>query len=124
MKELAIGYRVALVGVCLAPYAWFGVRDLWHHKTHRVVSWTERVLHGLIGLTLTIIVPHAVLGHRDVVVPGLALFMLVRIMDEAWFHRGLAAAETDIHAKTHLGFLIFVAGLMVLGQWSTAFPPL
>ncbi len=55
------------------------------------------------------------------VIPGLLLFLIARITDEYVFHRGLDAAETDIHAKTHLGFFLFVIGLMALGQFSSGF---
>jgi oligopeptide transport system permease protein len=38
------------------------------------LPFAERVLHITLGLALTIIVPHAYLGHFDVVVPGVILF--------------------------------------------------
>jgi hypothetical protein len=40
------------------------------------------------------------------------LFVAARTLDELIFHRGLAAAEIDLHAKTHFAFLIFVVGCM------------
>ena len=104
--------RAVLLTLCLAPYLYFGIRDVLHHQEHRTVSFTERLLHVTLGAMLTIIVPHAYLGHFDVVIPGLALFVAARALDEFVFHRGLAPAEIDLHAKTHFGFLIFVVGLM------------
>lgn len=104
--------RAILLTLCLAPYLYFGIRDVLHHKQHRTVTFTERLLHLTLGMTLTIIIPHAYLGHFDVVVPGVLLFVAARSLDEFVFHRGLAAAEIDLHAKTHFGFLIFVVGLM------------
>ena len=56
-------------------------------------------------MTLTIIILHAYMGHFDVVVPGLVIFAAARALDEFVFHRGLAAAEVELHAKTHFGFL-------------------
>jgi hypothetical protein len=35
------------------------------------------------------------------------------------FHRGLAPEEIDLHAKTHLGFLIFVVGVMSVNWLQT-----
>ena len=104
--------RASLLTLCLLPYLYFGIRDVLHHKQHRSVSFNERLLHITLGLTLTIVVPHAYLGHFDVVVPGVLLFVAARALDEFVFHRGLAAAEVDLHAKTHFGFLIFVVGVI------------
>ncbi|CAN5851033.1 hypothetical protein BH11VER1_BH11VER1_14930 [soil metagenome] len=114
MSAQSMTLRAIVIALIMIPYAFFGIRDLIHHKVHRHVSWTERCLHFMIGLSLTIIVPHAIGGHRDVVIPGLFLFLIARVTDEWFFHRQLDAAESDIHAKTHLGFLIFVVGMLVL----------
>ena len=42
----------------------------------------------------------------------MVLFVAARALDEFVFHRGLAAEEVDLHAKTHFGFVIFVVGVM------------
>jgi hypothetical protein len=104
--------RTILLTVCLAPYVYFGVRDVLHHKQHRQVTLTERLLHLTLGMTLTIVIPHAYLGHFEVVVAGMVLFVAARVLDEFVFHRRLAGAEVDLHAKTHFSFLIFVVGVM------------
>ena len=104
--------RATLLTLCFVPYLYFGIRDVLHHKEHRPLPFGERVLHTTLTLTLAIIVPHAYLGHFDVVIPGVVLFVLARSLDEFIYHRGLALAEVDLHAKTLFGFLIFVAGLM------------
>jgi len=109
--------RAIVLTLCLFPYLYFGIRDVMHHKEHRPLPFAERVLHITLTLTLTIIVPHAYLGHFDVVIPGVVLFVLARSLDEFIFHRGLALAEVDLHAKTHFGFLIFVVGLMATSWW-------
>jgi hypothetical protein len=87
-----------------------------HHQHYRAVKFTERLLHVTLGMTLTIIIPHAYLGHYDVVVPGLMIFVAARAVDEFVFHRGLAPAEVELHAKTHFGFLIFAVGLLSV-EW-------
>ena len=104
--------RAALLTLCLAPYVYFGVRDVLHHTHYRSVTFTERLLHVSLTVTLMIVIPHAYFGHFDVVVPGMILFVTARAVDEFVFHRGLAPAEVDLHAKTHFGFLIFLVGLM------------
>ena len=104
--------RAVLLTLCLAPYFYFGIRDVLHHQQHRTVSFAERLLHITLGMTLTIVIPHAYLGHFDVVIAGVVLFVVARALDEVVFHRGLAGAEIDLHAKTHFGFLIFVVGVM------------
>ena len=110
--NMSFAIRAVVLTVCLFPYVYFGVRDVLHHKQHRTVSLAERLLHLSLGLTLAIVIPHAYLGHLDVVIPGVTLFVLARTCDEFVFHRGLASAEVDLHAKTHFGFLIFVVGVM------------
>src|SRR6185295_2456473 len=109
---VSVAARAAILTACLVPYVYFGVRDVLHHKQHRPVSMTERILHLTLGVTLSIVIPHAFLGHWAIVLVGIVLFILARLIDEFVFHRRLAGAESDLHAKTHLGFLIFVVGLM------------
>lgn len=109
---MSFAFRATLLTLCLAPYVSFGIRDVLHHKTYRKVSLTERLLHLSLGMTLAIVLPHAYLGHMNVVIPGMILFVAARAIDEFIFHRGLAAEEVDLHAKTHFAFLIFVVGLM------------
>jgi hypothetical protein len=107
--------RGILIMVSLVPYVYFGFRDLLHHKEHRKIPLGERLLHLTLGTLLIAIVPHACQGHWDVVIPGVVLFTLTRSIDEFVFHRALAPAEVDLHAKTHLGFLIFVVGVIGVG---------
>jgi hypothetical protein len=109
---MSFAVRAALLTLCLAPYVYFGIRDVLHHKQHRNVAFTERLLHVTLGLTLSTVVPHAYLGHFQIVVPGLVLFLAARTLDEFIFHRGLAGSEIDLHAKTHFSFIIFVVGFM------------
>jgi hypothetical protein len=104
--------RAILLTVFLAPYLYFGIRDVLHHSHHRPVGFTERLLHITLGVALTIIISHAFAGHFEVVLAGIFLFVTARSVDEFVFHRGLPAAEVDLHAKTHFGFLIFVVGVL------------
>jgi hypothetical protein len=104
--------RWTVITVSLVPYVYFGVRDLLHHHEHRKVPLGERLLHMTLGALLLAVVPHAYHGHWDAVIPGIVLFTLTRSIDEFAFHRRLAPAEIDLHAKTHLGFLIFVVGVI------------
>jgi len=104
--------RAIVLTLCLAPYVYFGIRDLLHHANHRPVGFIERLLHLTLGTTLIIFVPQAYLGHFEVVIPGIILFTTARALDEFVFHRGLAKAEIELHAKTHFGFLVFVVGIV------------
>jgi hypothetical protein len=111
--------RATLLTLCLLPYLYFGLRDVLHHKKHRALPLAERILHITLTVALAIIVPHAYLGHFDVVIPGVILFVLARSLDEFFFHRGLADEEIDLHAKTHFGFLVFVIGIMATNLLQT-----
>ena len=104
--------RAGLLTLFLAPYLYFGIRDVLHHKHYRPVSFTERLLHIILGVALMIIISHAYAGHFEVVIAGFFLFVIARALDEFAFHRGLPPTEVDLHAKTHFGFLIFVVGVI------------
>jgi len=41
--------RSILLTLCLAPYLYFGIRDVLHHQQHRKVTFTERLLHVTLG---------------------------------------------------------------------------
>ena len=100
--------RAAIVTLSLLPYAWFGIRDNFYHFKHRNVGQLEWLLHIAIVICVFVIVPHAIAGNTKIVTAGLLLFVAARALDEFVFHRGVGAEEADIHAKTHLAFLIFV----------------
>lgn len=104
--------RAGLLSLFLAPYLYYGIRDVLHHTHYRPVTLTERLLHITLGVALMIIISHAFAGHFEVVIAGIFLFVTARTLDEFVFHRDLPAAEVDLHAKTHFGFLIFVVGVI------------
>jgi hypothetical protein len=104
--------RAAILTLSLVPYVFFGLRDVFHHSTHRTVTLAERLLHTSIGLTLLVIIPHAYRGINNIVVLGLILFLIIRCLDEFAFHKNLCQAEIELHAKTHFAFLIFVVAIM------------
>jgi hypothetical protein len=113
--------RTLLILICLLPYAYFGLSDVWHHTTRRPVRFTERLLHLIIGSSLTIAIPAACRQDYDVFILGVLMFLLARTLDEFLFHRNLLAEEINLHAKTHFGFLIFVVGFMVLDRLEPKF---
>lgn len=101
-------WRAAVLIAFFLPYTFFGLNDNLHHVRNRHISWAERILHTTIVLALFTVVPHAIFGNRSVMVVGLLLFVFARSLDEWIFHRCLPGGEADMHAKTHLAFLIFV----------------
>ncbi len=113
--------RITILILALLPYAYFGLSDLWHHgKQQRLITYGERVLHGAIGLSLLALVPHALAGHREIALIGVAIFVAARTLDEFVFHRDVGGEEADLHAKTHLGFLIFVVAMLAMDWYETA----
>jgi hypothetical protein len=113
--------RYAILTLGLAPYAYFGARDVLHHARHRPTPPAERLLHLAMGITLLTVVTHACQGNRGVVLLALTLFMVIRATDEYVFHRGLAAEESSLHAKTHMGFMIFIVS-MLGADWLESVP--
>ena len=104
--------RAFILTMFLLPYVYFGLRDNIYHLRRRSVSWTERLLHVTIVLSLFTVIPHAYLGHQTITYASLLLFLIARALDEFIFHRGLSGAESDLHAKTHFAFLMFVVAIM------------
>jgi len=107
-------WRAVVLIAFFLPYTFFGLNDNLHHARHRHVSWAERILHATIVLALFTVVPHAIFGSRAIMVVGLLLFVFARALDEWVFHRRLMDGEADMHAKTHLAFLIFVVAGMAI----------
>lgn len=104
--------RYAILTLGLSPYVYFGVRDVLHHARHRPTPKPERLLHLAMGLTLLTVVTHAYQANRGVALMGLVVFIVIRAMDEYIYHRGLGAEESSLHAKTHLGFMIFIVSML------------
>ena len=48
--------------------------------------------------------------------PALVIFLLAGGLDEYVYHRHIPEEETDLHAKGHLGLLIFVV-VSIVTQW-------
>jgi len=107
-------WRGGLLCACILPYAYFGLSDNVQHVRSRRVSWAERIVHAAIVLAVLIVVPQIVTGHRSIAIAGLVLFLVARSFDEWVFHRNLPDREADMHAKTHLAFLIFVVMWMTV----------
>jgi hypothetical protein len=107
-------WRAVVLIAFLLPYTFFGLNDNLHHLRHRHISWAERILHATIVLALFTVIPHAIFGSRSIMVAGLLLFVFARSVDEWVFHRRLPEGEADMHAKTHLAFLLFVVAGMVI----------
>ena len=111
--------RAAVLTLGLLPYALFGASDLVFHARHRRVQGPERLAHATIGLALLTVVPQAYLGGRGLVLAGLVLFVTARAIDEYVFHRGLPQAESALHARTHLAFLLYVVTITAV-DWAEA----
>jgi hypothetical protein len=111
--------RAAVLTLGLLPYAYFGLSDNFYHAKHRRVPGAERLAHAAIVLALLTIVPQAYLGHGGMVLAGLLLFVAARAVDEYVFHRGLPAAESALHARTHLAFLLYVFSILAV-DWAEA----
>ncbi len=104
--------RTLFLTVFLLPYVYFGLRDNLYHYHRRPVCLTERMYHLVIVLALITVVPHAWAGNHPLMLVGLTLFVFARSVDEFIFHRRLSGVESDLHAKTHFAFLVFVVACL------------
>jgi hypothetical protein len=112
--------RTVCLAIALVPYIYFGLNDNLLHLRTRTVCWRERLLHLAIVAALATVIPQAFFGHHVVMLAGLVLFVAARALDEYVFHRGLSAAESDLHAKTHLAFLMFIVVVLVVDWLETS----
>lgn len=100
--------RAVLLTFSLLPYLYYGVKDNAYHFRGRVVSKTEHMLHLAIGITLIAAIANAYTGRQAILILGLVIFGVAGAIDEYIYHRGIPAEESDLHAKEHLGLLLFV----------------
>ena len=89
-------------------------KDFLFHRRQRTVPMAERVLHGGIGVMIAGMFLQAVLGHSQLMLLALVLFVVLGGADEYVFHRGIPGTESDIHAKEHLALIIFVVAALVI----------
>jgi len=109
-----------MLALSLVPFAWFAARDQLLHFTIRRVSITENVIHALLALLLTMVIALGALFRVRSFAFALLAFVACGAVDEYVFHRGIPAAEHDVHAKEHFALLLFVA---VFGVLAYAFTP-
>jgi len=114
--------RPAIVILSFLPFLYYAIKDARFHFVGRRVSVAEHILHLAIGISLAIVLSHAVMGNTGLMLIGLLLLVIAGGIDEYLWHRGIPEAETDLHAKEHLALLIFVVATSALNwledhQW-------
>src|SRR5690348_4925169 len=95
-------------------FLYYARKDFLFHRRQRKVPPAEQLLHGGIGAMIGGMFMQAILGHSQLMLLALALFVVMGGTDEYLFHRGIPGAESDIHAKEHLALLIFVVAALVI----------
>jgi hypothetical protein len=108
--------RAGILTCLLLPYLYYGYQDNVFHFRGRKVSLSEHLLHLAIGITVATAIGNAFAGQWTIMLVGLVLFMVAGAVDEYVFHHGLPELESDLHAKEHLGLMIFVVAAMVT-EW-------
>jgi hypothetical protein len=106
--------RPLLLSVLILPFIALAIRDGRMHGNLRQVPRLERVLHGLLAVSILGLVLGVFGKHEALTLCGLSLFALVGGLDEFVYHRGIPAEETDTHAKEHLLLMLFLA----VGLWT------
>lgn len=116
MSELLAGDAAAriVLGLALLPFLYFAGRDQVLHLTARRVSIAENLLHVALGILLVMVIARAFQFRERSVAMGVLAFAVAGSLDEFVFHRGLPAAEHDVHAKEHFALFVFVAVFGVL----------
>lgn len=101
--------REAALAALLVPYVYFGGKDAVFHFRGRRVSPVEHILHLAIGVGAVAVVAAIFKGRGEVLPSSLALLLVGGALDEFVFHKELPEPESDLHAKSHWGLLVFVA---------------
>jgi hypothetical protein len=117
--------RAAIVIIAFLPFLYYAVKDARFHFVGRRVSLAEHLLHLAIGISLAIVLAHAVMGNSGLMLIGLLLLVFSGGVDEYIWHRGIPEVESDLHAKQHLALLIFVVATLVVNwlevhEWQVA----
>ena len=100
------------------PYLYYGTKDNLYHFRGRRVTLTEHLLHVGVGITMLGAIVNAFRGRIAELIGCLLLFIVVGVIDEFIYHRGLPEHETDLHAKGHMALLLFVI-VSVATQWAS-----
>jgi hypothetical protein len=103
----------------LAPFIYYASIDNLYHFRLRRVSLTEHLLHLLLFFILIGSIRGAYQGKMTPWLFGIALYALVGSLDEFIFHRNLPQKESEVHAKEHWSFFIFVVAVYVNYHWSS-----
>lgn len=101
--------REAVLAALLVPYAYFGGKDAVFHFRGRRVSPVEHALHLAIGIGAVGLITAVFKGRTEALPWSLALLLVGGALDEFVFHKELPEPESDLHAKSHWGLLLFVA---------------
>ena len=84
--------HTVLLTVGFLPYLALGLYDSWMHGTARRVPVLEKILHALVGLSLTALWI-GLLRHPCWVIPALTVFIVVGAWDELGYHGHLAPID-------------------------------
>jgi hypothetical protein len=101
--------RALVLTLLLAPFAILAAKDFVFHRRERRPSVPEELVHLVLGGLQVAVVVQAYRADLRRLLAASVLVGLVGCVDEFAFHRGLPAAESDLHAKAHLALFAFVA---------------
>lgn len=100
--------RQAVLAALLVPYVYYGGKDAVFHFRGRRVSSLEHALHLALGVGAAGVAVAVFTGRREALPWSLALLLAAGALDEFVFHKELPEPESDLHAKSHWGLLLFV----------------
>ena len=106
--------HTVLLTVGFLPYLALGLYDSWMHGTARRVPVLEKILHALVGLSLTALWI-GLLRHPGWVIPALTVFIVVGAWDELGYHGHLAPRERRVHHFAYGCFAGFIALAWAIG---------
>ena len=99
----------AILAAALLPFLYYAGRDFRLHLTERRVPLAESVLHLALAVPLIAALVLCFQFRVREAALAMAAFAVVGAADEYVFHRGIPAAEHDVHAKEHYALFVFLA---------------
>jgi hypothetical protein len=93
----------------MAPYLCVTLYDTWLHERARRVPAAEQAFHGMVFVSLVLLMTGLFLDRQRLVLPAVAGFAFACFVDELGFHGGLPRRERGLHFAAYACFAGFIA---------------
>ena len=101
--------RSLVLGLVAMPYFSLIIADSWLHVKSRRISHWEQIAHALAAICLFALAIAVLSQHPQAVTFSFFSFVIVSMLDEILFHRGISKIERAIHISSWIALAFFMA---------------